>query len=57
MRKISKKYINKAIFNTALLALVLSMSAADSESIIQYFVAFIASGIVLLYAYANGWTV
>jgi hypothetical protein len=48
--------MNKTIFNTALLALVLSMTAMDSPGNIQYFVAFISSGIVLLYSVANGWT-
>lgn len=57
MKKTFKRSLNKTIFNTALLALVLSMSAIDSVGHCQYIVALASSGIVMLYAYANGWMI
>ena len=55
MKRTFKGFMNKTIFNSALLALVLGMAAMDSPGHIQYIVTLISSSIVFVYALANGW--
>lgn len=49
--------MKKFIFNTALLVLILSMSAFDSESVLPAITTLISALIVGLFAYANGWMI
>lgn len=53
--KAKKGRLNRVIFNTALLALVLGMSAMDSDSYIPHIITAISTVIIFLYAYANNW--
>jgi hypothetical protein len=53
--KAKKRRLNRVIFNTALLALVLGMSAMDSDSYIPHIITAISTVIIFLYAYANNW--
>jgi hypothetical protein len=57
MKKTLKRFINKTVFNAALLCLVLSVCAFDGAGHGQYIAALVSCAIVLLYGYANGWTI